>query len=153
MQSMPIINKKSDDSQLEWFWELTTKWWFFPVFYVFLTFLVTIIWKLKGHEDSFLGLFSALLLVLPSGIIFILQFIRTFGILSPFNGTFDQFINAASMVAPLIFLPFMLLSIIRIAYYKIKKGKILKWLIITLLLYLTLSFVGCSLAGPQDFNI
>lgn len=137
---MPELIQKSDDSQLHWFWKLTTKWWFFPLFYLFLAIFLVIIWKIKGSDKNFIPLFFGLIIMMPDGLLAILNLLR----IIPKN----VFFSSLGLFFPYIFNALSILSIIVIVYYKNKKNQILKWLLLTLLILLLLSFIGCAIGGP-----
>ena len=55
IQTQPESNSKQiDDSQLHWFWKLTTKRYFFPVFYFSLLALQTIVYFINKEGISVL---------------------------------------------------------------------------------------------------
>src|SRR3989344_8691426 len=74
---MAELKQKLDDSQLHWFWKLTTKWWFFPVFYVLFVVLLTIIlWNQKGgHSDEAFSFFLYALYFMPNGLLYLLSYL------------------------------------------------------------------------------
>lgn len=130
---MPEIKQKSDDSQLHWFWRVTTKLYFFPLFYITLALLLSILDGLMRKEVS-LGTFFYALAMMPQGLLLLV------GIL--------HFVQDSPLPIYLVFHPLLLASIIVINYYKTRKKVVLKWLIITWLLLIILSFAGClTIAG------
>ncbi|MBI2659428.1 hypothetical protein HYX05_05015 [Candidatus Woesearchaeota archaeon] len=137
---MAELNQKSDDSQLHWFWRLTTKWWFFPVFYVFLVVLLVIIWKIKGENENFIPLFFGLVITMPDGLLFFVELVQ-----GPSN---DRYLQLAAFF-PFIFHIFLITSVSIIVYFKYKEGRVLRWIILPLLILLISSFIGCAIAGPN----
>ena len=136
---MQKTKKFYSNQYVHWFWNLTTKWWFFPIFYLFLVLLVTVIWKVKGTERTFLSTLALLLIYMPSGLLVFLDKLRVL--------TGDSLTITAGFF-PYFFHPVAIASLIVIQYYKYKKNKILKWLVLTLLFLLVLAFVGCTLSEP-----
>ena len=133
---MAELKQNPDDPQLHWFWKITTKWWFFPVFYVIIgsTFFI------KNSPKNIIPLHFLLFLILaPSGILFYFNMFMTI------QGLW------LSYVVSFISYLFIIFSYFLIQYYNSKK-KILKWLIIVLLFYIIISFVGCvKLSHNIDF--
>jgi len=139
---MAELKQKLDDSQLHWFWKLTTKWWFFPVFYIILAMVYPIIVlnmeKFQGSsnfKDAYLEVLGTVIVFMPAGLSYYLTLIGL-----------DEDFFATIMV--FIFPVFAIGSIILIQLYKLKKKKILKWLIILILLLMILSFFGCIAGAP-----
>ncbi|MEK6984597.1 MAG: hypothetical protein AABX33_08535 [Nanoarchaeota archaeon] len=126
--------QKIENSELHWFWELTTKGWFFPVFYVSLVLFLSLVHAYIDKEWS-LFVFLQFLYLMPSGLGVLLNLLNI-------NFKEDTYFKVL-YVWPLIFHLITLISIIAIVYFKQKKSIIIKWLIITLLLLMILSFVGC----------
>ena len=88
MDNQPQQN--TDNSQLHWFWKLTTKWWFFPAFYLALVVILTILaWILPPiaqrtapARSSRFGYqtFFVLLWVMPQGLFWLIgKFFEEFG--------------------------------------------------------------------------
>ena len=125
--------KSTDDSQLHWFWKYTTKWWFFPVYYVVLVFLLSFLYMLDKKEILALLGFAYILISMPIGLLYLANIPKegTYQVLSEWDGSY-------------IFILLFIVLFSIITYYKYKKETILKWLIITLFLLITLSFVGCA---------
>ncbi len=121
-----------NESELHWFWNLTSKWWFFPVFYVTITFLTYL--NVYDKNDYELWVFLLFLLLLPAGLIFYIDTILQFFNLS------DIVYWELPMLSALIFHIFLIISIFFIFYFRSRKNKILKILIITLIILILLSF-------------
>ena len=125
------------------FWEFTSKWYFFPLFYLTLAILFIIISKLIGRYldvKDFVGiisLFLTVLYIMPSGLLFFLVLI----------GIKDRYLTVPALYFPILFHVFTVASIVVISYFKYKKHRILKWIIITLFLLFILSFIGCIIPG------
>ena len=112
-----------DNSQLNWLWKLTTKWYFFPLL-VFILVLLYSIFALKSIN------FESLLisLIIPSSL---------YGaILLPETGAGDAF-----LIFPIIFYLSVILISSIILFYKLKKRITLKWLIVILLLFVSIPFL------------
>ena len=130
--------QKLDDSKLHWFWDLTTKKWFFLVLYFSLTLLLLIYANVKyrAPAPALLGFIVSM----PIGLLYL------FGL---FNKSELQ-----SFIFVCVFYIFMVSSIIYLNYIKYKKGIILKWLIIILILLMILSFAGCvAYLGANGYPI
>ena len=124
------------------FWEVTAKWYFFPIFYVLLVLLLIFI-KLKGNlfgEGAIFGYFIPVVVSMPSGLLYFIYF-----------PPLSKYITEAIQL-PLIFSfhAVSVISIILIQYFKIRRNKILKWLIITLLVLILLAFFGCVVQPLPD---
>ena len=117
MSKEETLNKENSKRKFsDWFWDITTRWYFFPVFYVLLALILS--------KESDGGILYSLFLM-PVGISYFIH-------LTPWNKNL-----------PLFYYVIPIFSVIAIQYYRIKKKKVIKWLIITLLLYLLLNFYGC----------
>ena len=133
-----------------WFWNLTTKWWFFPVFYVSLAVIYTTLALLLselGFGSHYIGItspsiikvlvfFLYVLIFLPHGFFYFVYLLS-----GGRSGNAAGFWPAWTIFFHLVFLYLMVI----VPYWKYKKNIILKWLIISLILFLVLSFAGCSL--------
>lgn len=143
---------KESDEQLHWFWKLTTKWWFFPVFYVSLALVLTIIvLVVYANQSKFsdirnpFGLFALIIIFMPGGLVSMLNVFSNPNVLLnsnsmvavPFPGLMSDNLR---IILTFIYHPLAILSVISI--FKNRK-KILKWLILTLLFTMLLSFSGC----------
>ncbi len=139
------------------FWKFTIKWWFFPSLYIFLASLYIIIVGLTAAEllPGYIDGEHANLLILyfmPHGLIYLLE---TFPIIK-YIFQLVYYIPGASFLFdrgffPLFFHLFFIASIIKIQNDKIKKRKVLKWLIVTLILLLVLSFSGCVIGSYTGY--
>ncbi len=149
---MDKIEQSSNDSQLHWFWNLTTKWWFFPLFYLTLSFLFAVLWRIISKSPMSLYIILYTLYFLPNGFVMLIppvNLLLQYALGGLFGGIGDDFYVGF----PLLALPLIILSILVIYYYKRKKNKILKWLIISLFLFLILSFLGCATNIQQIMKI
>ena len=135
---------KNKQEEANWFWELTTKWWFFPVFYVliiFILYLIVIITRTKVPTlfwESFIVPFYGLFITMPFGLVYFV-----------WGSKIMKYI--VNYIFVFFFYLLFITSIITICYYKAKKNKILKWLIITWIILLVLSFVGCAIGTQIRF--
>lgn len=138
--------------ELHWFWQITTKWYFFPLLYVLMVLLLTIgeVWTLVLSDEryvinftSFSGQFFYIFIsFFPFGL---LWFLQLFGL-----GLHFEIVGLGQSVSPFAkyyytatyLIPFI--SMFLIVYFKRKKNIVLKWLVISLLLFMFISFVGCS---------
>lgn len=119
---MDQIKQPSGDSNLHWFWKLATQWWFFPVFCLIIVFVLSIYLNLKDIFDyppEFFDFMLSSLAILPMGLVS--YFVATLDI----NYILGYFLMALSYL-------FFIISLILIPYYKIKKNKVNKVLIIAL---------------------
>ncbi|MEK6983619.1 MAG: hypothetical protein AABX33_03525 [Nanoarchaeota archaeon] len=142
------MDEQKGDSQLNWFWKLTTKWWFFPVFYVFLTMLLSLVDVIFHNKPNWL----TYIVFMPSGVMFIVQLIIK-------NKMFnDQFFINTSLVWFAIFFHLINIFLIILITNTYNKRKIVvKWVIIILMLLMIIQFLGCGLYLSQhplsDFSI
>ena len=127
---MADLKQNPDDTQLHWFWRLTTKWWFFPAFYVVLALLIPTF----GTSADVWYAYLISIAYMPLGIMFLLDLTK--------NNVFMDYLSIPFLI---IFHIFLFSSIFIIHHYKVKKKIILKRLIILLLLFIILSFGGCVL--------
>lgn len=118
---------KGDKKELHKFWDLTSRRWFFMFFYLLLALILSVYANIKyrAPAPAFLGF----ILLMPVGLIYLL-------------GLFDN-TEVSSFIFVCIFYLLTVFSINYIHYLKAKKGIILKWLIITLILLMMASFAGC----------
>ncbi|MBI2651903.1 hypothetical protein HYX00_00425 [Candidatus Woesearchaeota archaeon] len=130
------------DYIIQGFWKTATKWYFFPLLYLSLAVILAIgnggiseLWNPIGLVGTTLYMIAFLI---PGGIAIIL---RILGFSTTELVPFDRLPNAASIYLLLYALP--IVSYIVIIYYAIKKNIQLKWLIIFLLLFLIVPFMGC----------
>ena len=123
---------------LAWFWNFATKWYFFPLLYL-VPVLLTVILPLIMSKSIILDKeMSLILLKLVNEQVGLLSLLELVGI-DPYKFGID-FLGTENIgnILSILFFVFAIASIISIQYYKNKKGKILKWLIITLLLVMLL---------------
>ena len=165
---MVKIKKKPDNSKLHWFWKITTKWWFFLVFYYSLYLIFNILYEFfrPGGYNSLDFHYTFFLIRRDGGIFGILSFLfrSIAGILgeSLLSLLFFPFglVAILDLIFPnsgdfLSFFPFFIGNafifslMIAIPYFKYKKKQILKWLIIALFLVMILSFSGCVIGGIE----
>ena len=142
MVKKPLI--KHSEKQLHWFWNLTTKWWFFPLAFFIMNFLYLTIFKIWFYDASWLDyIFGAfyLFFALPFGLsYFVLKFIQL--IMGTNLGFLPLFI-----ILPIaaIFYVYFAVSIFKIVKSRNKENKILKKQIKILFLLIFLSFIGLIL--------
>ena len=118
------------------FWEIASKWYFFP--------LILLVFVLFYHFVAHYSILAAL--ITPS---------LGYSFLTPKAG-----LDAIFIYAPVFYLLFIS-GVILISYYKNKKQKILKWMIIAMIVYLLVPIIlliissiimgriaGLSMAGP-----
>ena len=142
---MAESTQASDDSQLHWFWKLTTKWWFFPVLYITLSLLVMltiVLFSLKkiGGISDFFSLWMLIILFMPSGIFAIINLLlihKTF---------FTDGLAVLGYLLPGALIHVFHITLIIVIYRAWKnKRKLLRWLILTLFFLMILEFSGCVL--------
>ncbi len=134
------------------FWKLAVKWYFFPILYVVLALLFVIIRIIKenGEFNDFGdlgGTFLLTLYFLPNGLIFLIKELGSY--LGRKVG--EEFF----FIFPIVFHIFWIASVGVIQFFKIKRGKIIRWLVIAVFLAMLLSFIGCTqnlLTGGKSFN-
>lgn len=125
-------DNNANNQQLNWFWNLTTRWWFFIVFYILASFVLEIFNLSTGVFDrsEFLGFFAAnLIFLMPSGIISLLDIAFPVGI-------------GIGVLLIFAYHALLLSSMIAIPYFKCKKGKTLKWLIVISIFIIVISLFG-----------
>ena len=134
-------NPDPDDTQLHWFWKLTTKWWFFPVFYLSLNLLVFLLaitmFSITSADFEYVLFY---ILMMPSGLSHL--FLTFWKYLFQKSELEWYFFLINIIVTFVFFIPFFISSIIRIPYYRYKKNQILRKNIITLFLLISISFLG-----------
>jgi len=137
-----MLEKSSKGSdKFDWFWSLTTKWWFFITFYVFLVVLYIILFFIISEgkymdidpRKNVLLFFILTIYLMPNGILYFLS------IPASLAGDYSHFF----VYFPIFFHLSAIISVISIHSNKTKKNKILKWLILMLILLMILSFGGC----------
>ncbi len=132
-QKLSPKNNTINNAGINWFWKITAKTYFFPAYYTLLAFLIAVIMVLTGTDigisDGLLGSFLGAVLLMWVGIIYFFPL--------PIKSVFDS--NFYAFILPIIFVLGIILN-----YYRTKKNIILKWLVITLFLLITLSFAGCA---------
>jgi len=133
------------------FWKLAIKWYFFPVLYIILAILFTLISLIKESKglndfEELGGIFLMTLYFLPNGLILLIE-----GFGSYVRGKVDQ---DFFLVFPIAFHIFWIASVGVIQFFKIKRDRIIRWLIITVFLAMILSFIGCTenLLVGKGFN-
>ena len=130
---------KKPDTKIHWFWNLTTKLWFFPVFYFFFALILLI--YLGGPLGGILGV----VLFMPLGLLHWFGLVDKTGY--PLTSEVLIIILQVSIYVILAF------SIATIHYFK-KQGVIIKWLIILIIFLIIASFVGCAAdLGPGGYPI
>ena len=118
---MVKIKKKSDNSKLNWFWDITSRGLFFVIFYLLLS-LILLIYvsaEYRAPAPALLGY----ILFMPIGLLYL------FGL---FNNT-----DTWSFHFVYVFDIFLILSVIAISYFRFKKNIILRWLIIALIILIS----------------
>ena len=143
---MPELKQINKDSELHWFWRLTTKWWFFPVFYTLFAMINAIIFAIKGQltlSKGFSESFIPSLFLAPNGILYFLLLPAWLFIYD--KQPLDPGLGFLSFPIAFIVDLFITFSIILIQYYFITKNKVLKAMIITNGLLFIISYLGIML--------
>ena len=133
-------NQNADDSQLHWFWKLTTKWWFFPVFYISLSlvaFLISVILVLTIESTFDMDDALLILITMPAGVIILLENIPAVSL--------GWSVFVVMQIFIVLFYIYFICCFATILYYRYKKNTILKKNIVILLLVIILSFLGTLL--------
>ena len=120
-----ILPKQEVSPQLHWFWRLTTKWWFFPLFYITLALILAVA---VGNPLAIL----MIVIFMPLGLL-----VWPSIILGGSKGGSALGIMELIFVCLIMIIPYLL-----IVYAKYRLNKVLKWLIIILMLMMALSFLG-----------
>ena len=145
--------KKLDDSKVHWFWNLTTRWWFFPMFVYLLSFLYAIIFE--NYEIFYYGIdipwivyytFGTFLFLTAGIAYFVLLIIQLI-----VNGNIG-FLVILSIPIQAIFCVYVVASVFKIVRYKNEENKILKKQIKILFLLISLSFIGLVLQVYYPIN-
>ena len=130
-----FIREFTEESELNWFWRISSKWWFFPLMF-FLMMILEYLDMLRY------GGFLQGLIYLPYRL---LQFFQYFTVPFPnliLNGPYYSKILAFFLI--IVVNSFFISSVIAIGYYKKIKNQILKWLIILWLAYILYLFLENS---------
>lgn len=142
--------QKSQDLKLHWFWNLTTKWWFFPLFAYLLSFLYLLIFdsgQLFYYDITWsLWLTFGMFISIPSGIAYFI--IAVIQLITGWNMFFVG--GIVIMLTSATFYVYFAVSIFKIV--KSKENKIFKKRIITLFLLIILSFIGIILSNYYRIN-
>ena|SRR3989338_1725199 len=133
------------------FWKLSIKWYFFPILYVVLALLFVVIYIIKesvgfNNFGKMGGVFLMSLYFLPNGLILLIEELGSY----VQREAGEEFF----LVFPIVFHMFWIVSVGVIQFFKIRSGKIVRWLIITVFLAMILSFIGCteSLLVGKELN-
>lgn len=129
--------------ELNWFWKITTKWYFFPLFYLLLCVAFNIIYDVLHKSAEPFKIILLALYLLPNGFILILPESLSFFLRSSLSKLFGG--EELSFGFPIIAHVLMIASISFIIFFSYKRKRILKYLIIALLSFMIISFVGCSI--------
>lgn len=125
-------------SKLDKFWEITSKWYFFPALYLILSFLIFI--YLRGYEDiEPIKILLLTIYLVPNGVFYFI-YLYTGNKISVIFGNF----------LPLFYFTFVIVVTLIIQYFKLRKNRIIKWLILLILLLFILTFFGCAAGQWQD---
>ena len=147
--------KKSQqpDSKLHWFWNLTTKWWFFPAFWFLLAVLFGVVFDTNdlfyyGLDISWMvfyifGIFMRLGLGFTYLILILINLIMKLG--------FDMLSFLIILLTQAVFYVYFAVSIFKIVKSR-KKYMILKKHIIILFLLVLLGFIGLVLTNIYSLD-
>ena len=114
---------KAGKVRFDWFWDITTRWYFFPILYVLLALILSVLLAPEYNNPYVTILISVL--VLPS--------------FSLYSTTFRNF--GGTNVILFLYI-FIILSAVTIQYYKVKKKKVIKWLVMLLLVFFLMTALG-----------
>ena len=119
------------------FWKIILAWYFFPLIYVVLIFLIFI--YLEGYKDvNPLKIFFLMLYLVPNGLVYFY-----------YQTTGEKPSVIFGNLVPMVYFAIMLIGLIGIQYFKTRKISIARWLTISILIILLLTFFGCA-AGNWD---
>lgn len=131
---------KNNKTKLYWFWDYTTRYWFFPLFYLVLALLASIIGVISGDI-----LAVVLLYFMPIGLLaWPSLFTGTKNVHKLFGGIGED-----------IVMPFFVIFVVGYAliiYQRYYLKKINKWLVILLILLILLAFLGYVIGNLTDVN-
>jgi len=130
----------TDDFEIYWFWEVTTKWWGIAAFYLILSFFAYLI-TFEEYGVNWDIIFAPIFM--PIGL-----YILVSSIIAKF--TFWDFDVNIALLSSLLFFILFVVGYARILINKNKNNKIMKKLIILLIILILLSFMGC-VAGNAEF--
>lgn len=138
---MAEIKQTSNDSQLHWFWRITTKWWFFPAFYVLAIVVLAIYFNPTIFLSPFYFLSGSILVffTLPLGLFY---YQRGLDIMLSSNYPSLNLKYLILIILILISYISIFIPMILIPYYKLKKNMVLRGLIIVTILLVISSFYG-----------
>ena len=121
------------------FWKITSSWWFFLALYILLVLTLVIILNvnigdrtISNDFEQFGSMFLMTLYFMPNGLLFFLSYLEKFD--------FEYLV----FVFPAVFHLFWIISVIIMQILKYKRKTILRWLILTILILMILSFAGCT---------
>lgn len=149
------LPKQSSDIELNWFWNLTTKWCFFPVFAFIMSFLFLLIFD--SYTLLYYGIDIPWILWSTFGMFYSLSqgiayFISLF--IQLLTGGSNLSLGVILIVLPVqaIFYVYFAVSIFKIIKSKKKENKILKKRIAILFLLILLAFVGIVFSNYYPIN-
>ena len=143
---------KTNNEQLNWFWTITSRWWFFPLFSYMMSFLYLVI--LDRDQLFYYGVSWALwytfgmFFSIPQG----LAYFVVAGIQIITRGNMFFVAGFIGLLTYAIYYVYFAVSIFRIVKAKNKENKILKKQIKILFLLVLLSFAGFILSGYYHIN-
>ena len=130
---------QSSSGSSDWLWKTALKWYFFPLLYIFLAVVFSFIASIAesgGYYNSDFeelgGIFLMTLYFLPNGLFFFVQELQKFGE------------EGLYIIFPAVFHVFWIVMAVILQYFKYRKNKTLRWIIITLTILMVLSFAGCT---------
>src|SRR3989338_1533800 len=126
--------------KLDIFWNITSEWYFFPLFYLFLVVIFSIPTIIQ--DPSFGETLWFVALLIPNGIFYFVNLLTGFE-LKNWQQVF---------IFPVIYFIILFILISIIQYFKFNRKIILKWLIILILLSIILSFAGCIIGMVTNSN-
>lgn len=148
-----LLNRNSPD-KINWFWNLTTKWWFFPLFWFLLAFLYGVLFSADDlfyyNLDVPWILFNifGIFMNVPLGISYLILMIINL----IFEVGFDFLSLLIILLTQAIFYVYFIVSILKIIKAKNNENKILKKCIVILFLLILLGFIGIFLSRRYSID-
>lgn len=127
-------SKTSQNSRSEIFWNIATKWYFFPLIILLMVIVLTIHHYPTRH-DSFLETKS----IAEFGAVLLIRYIV---IPMPIIDLLNNYVPIGGWPLMLASHIFIIGPIVLISYFKTRRNRTLKWLTLALLAFLIMSFVA-----------
>lgn len=152
MSKKPL--KQTSDKKIHWFWNLTTKWWFFPLFWFFLSVLFGVIFAASDlfyynlDVSWMIFIIFGIFMNMPQGLAYLILLLINLII----KVGYDSPSLLIILLTHTIFYVYFAVSIFKIVKSKNKENKILKRRIIILFLLILLGFIGLIVTNKYNLD-